>query len=232
MKPSPFKWIPWALVALPVGLMVGLGIAMWMYFEKKEDEATRVHGHARALQREPGAADLERHIRILREAEATAPEVRLETLRSYLESTLGPSNMGYEIIADHFDAGGADRMNVAVELKGTKSPLDVVIVLASYGAPPSASENEQLAAFLALAQAVTGSPQVRSIRFLVVDASPGTDDPKARLSRALDQSLANGRRAADVLKIEELLADPTGKSSLLDRTTHALENLRLLAGRL
>lgn len=229
---KPVKWVPWALVGLPVGLMIGLVIALWIYFEKKEREAVRTHSHARALQREPNTPDLDRHLHILREADAAAPEVRRETLRSYLESTLGPSNMGYQVTEDRHTAGGGERANLSIELPGTKAPREIVIVLAEYGAPPSAARPEQIASFLALAQAVTGSPRVKTIRFLALDASPGTDDAKQRLARALDTATASGHRIALVLKLGDLLAEAGPSAPLLECTQAALRALQLAADRL
>lgn len=229
---KPVKWVPWALVGLPVGLMIGLVIALWIYFEKKEREAVRTHSHARALQREPNTADLDRHLSILREADSAAPDARLETLRSYLESTLGPSNMGYQVTEDRHTAGGGERANLTTELPGTKAPREIVLVLAEYGAPPSAAGLEQIAAFLALAQAVTGSPRIKTIRFLALDASPGADDGKQRLTRALDSAGAGGHRIALVLKLGDVLADAGPSAPLLERTHAALRALKLAADRL
>lgn len=228
----PVKWVPWALVGLPVGLIVGLAIALWIYFEKKEHEAARTHGHARALQREPNAPDLDRHLGILREADSAPPEARLETIRSYLESTLGPSNMGYQVVEDRFAIGGGERVNLIAELPGEKAQREVVLVLVEHGGTPSTAGAEQIAAFLSLAQAVTGSPQIKTLAFLALDASPGADDGAQRLSRALDRMTSRGRRIALVLKVSDLVSGPASSGPLLERTKEALRAIQLNAGRL
>lgn len=212
--------------------MAGLVIALWIYFEKKEHETARTHGHARALQREPDAPDLDRHLRILREADSASPEVRLETLRSYLESTLGPSNMGYQVIEDRYSAGGGERVNLMAELPGAKAPRELVLVLLEHGGPPSAAGAEQVAAFLALAQAVTGSPRIKTLLFLALDVSPGADDGAQRLSRALNNVTTGGKRVAVVFKVGELLVAPAPRGDLLERTKQALHSIQLVADRL
>lgn len=167
------KWIRFALVALPAGTIVLGALSFVIYFEKKEREAEITYRHALALRRDINAADIERHMTVLQEAAKLPAEERRKTVAGYLESTLSPENMGYEVRRDEWHTGGQERVNMLAGLRGTKRPQDVVVVLASYGGEMDAGQIAGLAVWLSLAQAVTGDPKIKTVQFSAVDASDG-----------------------------------------------------------
>ena len=164
--PNSARWIKAALIILPTGLIITTVAAMFLYFYNKKNTEQRSIRYAAGLARELNEADLRRYQDILRDT----PDVA--ALTSFVESTIGPENMGYSV---RFAKGlnvDADRVvAMDVELTGLQRPRDTVLVLSSYTARPDAGPIAATAAVgtaasLAVSHAITGSPQVRSIRFL------------------------------------------------------------------
>lgn len=184
------KWLRFALVGLPVGLVL-LGAASFsIYFAKKDREEKRTYRHALALRRDVNTADIARYLRILGDTARLSPGERSQTIASFVESTLGSENMGYDLKKDVQADRGMDRISLRVLLEGTRRPSDVVLVVAGYG-DPKAADDSALAALFSLAHAMTGMPRVKTVQFAVLDASAGTMQP------AFDRLEYDMRKAGD-----------------------------------
>lgn len=170
------KWIRFALVAFPVGLIVLGAASFWIYFEKKEREEKHTYRHALALRHDVTEADLSRYLQILGEAAKESPDEHRLTVASFVESTIGAENMGYDLKRDVEMDRGVERVSFHASLDGTRRPNDVVLVIAGYG---NAQEKDDaaLAALFSIAQAMTGSPRVKTVRFAVLDTSVGSIQP-------------------------------------------------------
>lgn len=179
------KWLRFALVGLPVGLaLLGAG-SFWFYFEKKEREEKRTYRHALALRRDVNEADISRHLQILGDAAKQPADERRQTSASFIESTLGSENMGYDLKRDVEVDRGIERVSFHATLDGTRRPSDVVLVLAGYGHAQMADDSA-LSVLFAIAQAMTGTPRVKTVRFAVLDASVGSIQPALdRFDRAM-----------------------------------------------
>ena len=168
---DPGKWIRRMVVGLPVGTVI-LGMAsFWIYFENKERKEQRTYRHALGLRRDVNEADLRRRLEVLAEAARLAPDERRQTLASYADSSLSPENMGYDVKNLTWKDGGVERSSVIASLIGSRRPSDRVLVVAGYAG--DAKDDSALALLLSMAQALTGTPKIKTLQFAVIDASPG-----------------------------------------------------------
>ncbi len=191
---SAGRWIRFLLMTLPVGTVILGSASFWFYFKNKERKEERTYRHARALRRDPDIADFERYLKIIGDALHLPDVERQKTLASFIESTLGPENMGYEIEADRLQRGGIERVNLSASLPGGKRPSDVVLVLAGYGLPAGHAlaglDAQALALLFVTAHACTGEPMIRTIRFAAIDVSDGSGE--AAFDR-LDEAIRDDR---------------------------------------
>lgn len=163
---TPGRVIRAALIILPFGTIVLGALSFVFYFNKQEKTLQRSIKYAAGLQKDLNAADLQRSMTIVAEALAKPEAERAKTLASFIESSLGPENMGYEVrtIVDRKQPD-APALAMDVELTGTKRAYDVVLVLTNY---LSADEGKSVAAMLATAHSMTGLPKLRTIRFAAI----------------------------------------------------------------
>jgi hypothetical protein len=114
------------------------------------------------MQKDLNLEDYQRYLKILdKDIGPRTPEHpgNVEAAQSFIQSTLGYDNMGYQVVRREL---GKD---VAFEagMKGEKSPQQLVLICARY----DNEHAESIAALFCLAQAVTGSSHRNSIRFFV-----------------------------------------------------------------
>ena len=154
---------------LPVGTIL-LGIAsfgIWQW--KREQAADRSFKYALALRRTISPEGIGRHAGIVRTA--LGKEDRDLSIPGYLESTMGAENMGYSVRRERF---GTDQSIIDAELTGSKRPLEVVMVLALYGAQADLLEStaQAIAEALSVAHELTGEIVVRCLRFAFIPDTP------------------------------------------------------------
>lgn len=198
-QPGSTRWIRWALVVFPTGLIVLGVISMIWHLSKKQETAERSIRYAAGLARGINAADLARLEKIL--SETSDPK----TVASFVESTLGPENMGYTVRRVQGKSDAAERIVAFdVELTGQKKPRDVVLVISHHlpfadSAPSATGAARASALMMSVAHAVTGSPALRSIRFVSVES------PAALLSY-YEAALGAGERISHVVVLGQLAA--------------------------
>lgn len=170
---SQGKWLRFALVAFPVGLaLLGAG-SFWFYFDNKAKKEKHTYRHALALRRDVNTADLSRYLGIFGDAARLSADERHQTIASFVQSTLGSENMGYDLKKDVAMDRGVERVSFQASLDGARRPSDVVLMFAGYGSP-QAADDSALSVLFSIAQAMTGTPRVKTIRFAVLDASSGS----------------------------------------------------------
>lgn len=163
----------WCLLGLPIGLIIG-GIASFGIWFHLRGQAERYDQALAAMLRQPVTRQaLERHVQVLASTigERHMGEFdNLEAAASYLDSTLGPVNMGYDVRHQAYQVAGREVANLEVVLRGTSRPGEVIVVGAHYdtvpGSPGANDNGTGVAALLALAHSFAGQPQARTIRFV------------------------------------------------------------------
>lgn len=163
------KVIRAALIIFPTGLLVLGAVSMIWHLNNKQEKAQRSIRYAAGLMKAINAADLERYEKIIAETTDKA------ALASFIESTIGPENMGYSV--QRITGKGTDAERVValeVELSGTKRPRDIVLVVGNHipltgAAPAQTTPARATSVLLSTAHSLTGEPQTRSIRFVSLE---------------------------------------------------------------
>lgn len=174
------------LVGLPVGLLL-FGVGSMLYTEllsetpagHAEQEARERNSEYATLLRKPISVEsLRRHVTLLSEdigeRNIAHPE-GLESAALLLESSMGPTNMGYEIRHQTYQVEGVEVRNIVAELPGnlvarlTKKE-EIVVIGAHYDSAadtPGADDNASgVAALLALANVFVATENERTLRFV------------------------------------------------------------------
>ncbi|MDB6139451.1 MAG: hypothetical protein JWO94_2523 [Verrucomicrobiaceae bacterium] len=194
---SAGRMIRAALTIFPLGLIL-LGAGSFLFFfnhrEKAEERAIK---YAAGLRRELNEADLKRYEEVFSQALSRPAPERVRTLATFIESTMGPENMGYTVRqmvskTDH----DAPPLALDVEVTGSKKPRDLVVVIMTF--LPGLTTMDELAVarpaavFLNVAHSLTGLAKSRSIRFVALQnmASLNAYDaedisPQERISHVL-----------------------------------------------
>lgn len=161
--PTIGRVIRTALIVLPFGTILLGALSFVFYFNKQEKTLQRSIKYASGLRKDLNEADLKHYESIVTETMLKPEPERAKALAAFIESTLGPENMGYEVrtLADPANSQGA-ALALDVELTGTKRPNDVVLVLTNYLGMDAARAT---ACLLGCAHSLTGSPLIRSVRF-------------------------------------------------------------------
>lgn len=183
------RFIRAALVIFPVGTVVFGILSFGIWWWKRERVEERGYKYALALRRDLSEAGLRRHADILAEALGRTDTARFQAVAAYLESSMGPENMGYQVRRDRSRVGEVELANIDVELTGKPRPHEVVLLLVPYGeAGQAEAESRSLAMLMSLAHALTGETRSLTLRFAAV---PLGADPQA-LARLAE--LAESRR--------------------------------------
>lgn len=197
-----------ALIILPFGTVI-LGIAsfgIWWY--KRELKEERQAAYVRALRRDLSAPAIDRYITVLqRDVFPLERDTRLLTTVTYLESTMGKDNMGYNVRRERYQTASLEASNIEVDLLGKKRPHQVFLVLAQFGLEPSRAKAEAhaLATLMALAHSVTGEAQTMTLRFAALPAGVKDLDD----STAIDRLAGTSRSRSEQLMQVFVLGSPT-----------------------
>lgn len=165
------------VMALPVGLVILGALSMVIYLrgeEKKKSAASRpINEIAPMLRKEIDQSALEATIRTLSETlgpRSVATHDVLESAASFLESSLGRMNMGYTVERQTYEVEGKACHNLIAELPGGSRAEEIIVVGAHYdtaGPTPGADDNASgVAVLLAVAHAMTGTRNERTVRFV------------------------------------------------------------------
>ena len=169
--------VRWFVVGLPLGLLIMGALSFVIYFQKrhaKEIAATAPSRYAAMLRKELNLDDYRRYIRIFeQEIGPSTPDkaANIEAAQSFIESTLGFGNMGYQAVRREFDTKGKPGVDFEVELTGRNPSGGVHLVTARYDGVKS----KDIAALLCLANALTGTTHRDTVRFVAWFGGGDTD---------------------------------------------------------
>lgn len=156
---------------LPLGLIVmgALSFVIWNY--KKQEKPPVVLEFAQLLQKEVGAEEFDRYVRIMTEeigGSSIRDEEKREAIAGFVESSMGLENMGYESRRKKSPDGG---LAVYVELPGSSFVgADEVLLVVTRGdnADKDKVAASRVAALMSVAHALTGAESTKLIRLAVV----------------------------------------------------------------
>lgn len=162
---TPNPWVRWFVVGLPFGLLIMGALSFVFYFHKRN--AAREIQPSRfsvAMRKAVNLEEYRRYVKVLDQDIGPRTQDQpgnLEAAQSFIQSTLGYDNMGYDL--ERRERG----KDVAFEaaLPAAKSPRELMLVCARYDGVHA----EALATLFCLAHALTGSSQRNAVRFFVFD---------------------------------------------------------------
>jgi len=177
---TPQQTIRFFILGLPLGLIASGIFAMWIYF--RVDAVRQQRTNRAPLRRALNEADLRAYVHTLSVGigprHAGAPET-LSSARKYLQSTLGPANLGFAVSRHEYEEAGQTFYNLIIDLPGTVGAhaAEIVMVTANYDTTadsPGADANASgTAALMSLAQSFAGTVSARTLRFVaLVNESP------------------------------------------------------------
>ena len=168
-----FKWL---ITGLPLGLIVMSLLSIPFYLEKRRQrDAPHPSKFAAMLRKDLNDQEFQNYKRIFNQEigeRSLAQLGNLEASASYIESSMGIDNMGYEIVRREFE-GAKDQtfVHIEAELSGKSKPRQLVLVAARY----DGTNGQAPAALLCLAHAFTGKPLPKTIRFVAFSLLPKSD---------------------------------------------------------
>ncbi len=166
--PAVNPLVRWFIVGLPLGLLIMGALSFIFYFQKKKArEHPPSSRYAEMLRKDVNLEDYRRHLSVFNQTigpRASDKHENVEAAESYIKSTLGFDNMGYQVLRREFEMNGKSYSHIMVELTGKKSPDHVVLVTARY----DGEKSEDIAALLIFAHAFTGTAHGNTIRFVAV----------------------------------------------------------------
>jgi len=178
ITPNPFVRI--FVMGLPLGILIMAALSFVLYFQKRnaalEPKSSKF---ADMMRRDINAEDLQRYAKILSKdiGERTpAQKDNLETAASFIESTMGFDNMGYQVQRHEFAEQGVASTDLVVDLVGEDKPREIVLVIASYSGDKDDSASS-MAALMSLAHHFTGTKHSRTLRF-VAQGKPVAPQPR------------------------------------------------------
>lgn len=193
---------------LPLGLAIMGVLSFIVYFHKKKMEEPAASKLSGMLRKDLSAEDFERYGRIISQdigVRTAEKKGNLDAASAFVESTLGFDNMGYLVVRQEFEVDGKIHLNLTADLVGKSNPGEVVLIVAAYDSTEAnkPEESSGLAAMLCLANAITGQPYHRTVRFAAV-INGRSGDPKLNgLARLLDQMAENKEIVKQVLIFTE-----------------------------
>lgn len=174
---SQGRFIRAALVIFPAGTIVFGIMSFGIWWWKREQVEERGYAYAKALRRDISEPALRRHADVLREVLLRVDPQRYQAASAYLESSMGPENMGYQVHRDRVMQSGVEYSNVEIEITGKPRPRELVLLLVPYGQTGMAEqESLSLAMLMSLAHELTGETRARTVRLA---ALPSAADAEA-----------------------------------------------------
>lgn len=183
---TPQQTVRFLILGLPIGLILSGIAAMFIYFRVdavREERDSRI-----PVSRPLNEADLRAHVRTLATGigprHAGVPET-LSSAAKYIQSTLGPANLGFKVSRHEFDHAGSTWYNLLIDVPGAPGPRqsEIVLVTAGYdtvpGSPGANTNASGVAALMSLAHSFAGSASARTLRFatLANESAPYAGTP-------------------------------------------------------
>ncbi len=167
------QFIRASLTVVPLGLVALTVVAFIVFFTKEPAELKAASEVSSMFRKEISEKDLRDSVTML--ATTIGPRHageyrKLNTAATWIESSLGPSNMGYTVEKQVYGVDGREFRNLIAELPGGEKAREIIVVGAHYDSVPDcpgANDNGTgVAALLAIANAFVGTKHPRTVRFV------------------------------------------------------------------
>lgn len=210
------------LMILPVGVVVGTIIFMFMYFhlEREEEKSHSVivaHGFR--------ASDLEDMVdkftgRIgQRGIDTEAGRFGLRRAASMIEGRLGPQNVGYSVsMSEGLAAHGLLWRSLSVEIPGEQQPKEVVFAAVSFAGPGHDADANTVSTMIMLASSMAREKPARTLRFVFM---PMEDTVAGKNQWLLSRCLGPGETCFGIIGLETMQETPSTADSAWQAATNS-----------
>lgn len=214
------------LMILPLGVVIGTIIFMFMYFylereQEKSQPVIAAHGFR--------AADLEDMVdkftgRIGERSIDTEPgRSGLRRAASMIEGRLGPQNVGYSVgRSEGLAAHGLLWRSLSVEIPGEKKPKEVVFAAVSYAGPGQDADANTVSTMIMLASSMAREKPARTLRFVFI---PIEDSVAKKNQWLLARCLKPGETCLGIIGLQTMREMPSTADSAWQVSTNAARDL-------
>lgn len=214
------------LMILPVGVVVGTIVFMFMYFylEREEEKNYSVivsHGIR--------VSDLEDMVEKFtnrigeRRIETEAGRDGLRKAASMIAGRLGPQNVGYPITMSEGQAAhGRFWKSLSVEILGEAEPGEILFVAVSYAGAGEDADANAVSTMMMLASSMAREKPSRTIRFVFTPFDDSNQDHDQWL---LTRCLMPGERCIGIIGLKTMDAMPSTGDSNWQISTNSAQDL-------
>ena len=202
------------LMILPVGVVIGTIIFMFMYFYLEREEEKN---HAVIASHGLRVSDLEDMVdkftnRIgKRNIESEQGRAGLRRAASMIEGRLGPQNVGYPVLKSEGKAAyGFLWKSLSVEILGERDPDEVVFAVVSYAGDGNDADANTVSTLIMLASSMARENPARTIRFVF---TPLNASPEEQNQWLMERCLKPGEICFGIIGIQTMAAMPSAAGS-------------------
>lgn len=197
------------LMILPVGVVIGTIIFMYMYFHNERRDAQE---HAVIVSHGLRVDDLDDMVMKFtdrigeRDVETEQGRAGLKSAASMIEGRLGPQNVGFPVKKDQGEARhGLLWKSLWVDIRGEKTPERVVIAAVSFAGAGEVADANTASTLLMLASSMAREKPARTIRFVFL---PLDQSPAEQNSWLLQRCLNEGEICDGIIGIRTMNGKP------------------------
>ena len=202
------------LMVLPVGVVLGTIIFMFMYFYlEREDEKN----HAVIVSHGLRVSDLEDMVDKFtrrigeREIETEAGRAGLLRAASMIEGRLGPQNVGYPVRRSEGEAAhGLLWKSLSVEILGEERPQEVIFAAVSFAGAGADADANTVSTIMMLASSMAREKPARTIRFVFMPYNEAVQDQNQWL---LKRCLKSGESCSGIIGLQTMGEMPSAGDS-------------------
>lgn len=213
------------LMILPVGVVIGTIIFMFMYFYlEREDEKN----HAVIASHGLRISDLEDMVEKFtdrigqRNIQTEQGRAGLRRAASMIEGRLGPLNVGYPVARSKGEAAyGFLWKSLSVEILGQKNPNEVIFAVVSYAGAGEDADANTVSTLMMLASSMARENPDRTIRFVF---TPMSISPEKQKQWLINQCLKADERCYGIIGIETMSEMPGAADSAWQATTKSSQD--------
>ena len=214
------------LMILPVGVVIGTIIFMFMYFYlEREDEKN----HAVIVSHGLRVSDLEDMVdkfadRIgQRNIESEQGRVGLRRAASMIEGRLGPQNVGYPVVKSEGKAAhGFLWKSLSVEILGEQTPDEVVFAVVSYAGAGEDADANTVSTLMMLASSMARENPARTIRFVFTPLDLSLEGQEQWLR---ERCLKSGESCVGIIGLHTMSAMPIAGDSAWQADTKSANDI-------
>ncbi|NNJ86821.1 MAG: hypothetical protein HKP20_06600 [Akkermansiaceae bacterium] len=197
------------LMILPVGVLIGTIVFMFMYFYLEREEEKN---YAVIVSHGLRISDLEDMVNKFtdrigeRDLETEQGRVGLRRAASMIEGRLGPQNVGFPVSKSEGEAAyGLLWKSLAVEIEGAQKPDEIIFAAVSYSGAGKVADANCTSTLMMLASAMARQKTDRTLRFVFL---PLDKSPAEQNRWLLERCLKPGEKCFGIIGLKTMEKPP------------------------